>query len=115
MGHKRTTGVAEIFTTSAFRDCDHLQWKLRTLDKPFGFLVLKPSGVRFAEVSFRNYLVTWGYVAGIGIMIRFIWAIYIGIAGAMASRAQWRFGIFAVGLQMAIKLNQVNGFKLALR
>ena len=32
-----------------------LHWKLRTLDKPFGFLVLKPSGVRFAEVSFRNY------------------------------------------------------------
>ena len=26
----------------------------------------------------------------------------------MASRAQWRFGIFAVGLQMAIKLNQVK-------
>ena len=24
------------------------------------------------------------------------------------SRAQWRFGIFAVGLQMAIKLNQVK-------
>ena len=24
----------------------------------------------------------------------------------MASRAQWRLGIFAVGLQMAIKLNQ---------
>ena len=37
-----------------------LQWKLRTLDKPFGFLVLKSSGVRFAEVSFRNYLVNWG-------------------------------------------------------
>ena len=33
-----------------------LHWKLRTLGKPFGFLVLKPSGVRFAEVSFRNYL-----------------------------------------------------------
>ena len=26
----------------------------------------------------------------------------------MASRAQWRFGIFAVGLQMVIKLNQVK-------
>ena len=26
----------------------------------------------------------------------------------MASRAQWRFGIFVVGLQMAIKLNQVK-------
>ena len=26
----------------------------------------------------------------------------------MASRAQWRFEIFAVGLQMAIKLNQVK-------
>ena len=25
----------------------------------------------------------------------------------MASRAQWRFGIFAIGLQMAIKLNPV--------
>ena len=28
------------------------------------------------------------------------------IAGVVASRTQWRFGIFAVGLQMAIKLNQ---------
>ena len=27
------------------------------------------------------------------------------IAGVVASRAQWRFGIFAVWLQMAIKLN----------
>ena len=36
-----------------------LQWKLRTLDRQFRFLVLKPSGVRFAEVSFRNYLVNW--------------------------------------------------------
>ena len=26
--------------------------KLRTLDKPFGFLVLKPSGVRFEEILF---------------------------------------------------------------
>ena len=26
----------------------------------------------------------------------------------MVSRAQWRFGIFAVGLQMTIKLNQVK-------
>ena len=30
------------------------------------------------------------------------------VAGVVASRAQWRFGIFAVGLQMAIKLNQVK-------
>ena len=49
-----------------------LQWKLRTLDKPFVFFVLKLYGVRFAEVSFRNYLVNWGYMAGIGIRIRFI-------------------------------------------
>ena len=38
-----------------------LQWKLRTLDKPFGFLVLKPS---------------WGYMAGIEIRIIFIWVMY---------------------------------------
>ena len=75
-----------------------LEWKLRTLDKPFGFLVLKPSGVRFAEVSFRNYLVNWGYMAGIGITIRFIWVVYSCLAGVVASRAQWRFGIFAVGV-----------------
>ena len=52
-----------------------LRWKLRTLDKPFRFLVLKPSGVRFAEVSFRNYLVNWvvyGLNWVIGIRIRFI-------------------------------------------
>ena len=49
---------------------------VRTLDKPFGFLVLKPSEVRFADVSFRNYLVNWGYMAGIGISIRFIWMMY---------------------------------------
>ena len=35
-----------------------LEWKLRTHDKPFGFLVFKP-GVRFAEDSFRNYFVNW--------------------------------------------------------
>ena len=82
-----------------------LQWKLRTFDKPFGFLVLKPSGVRFAEVSFRNYLVNWGYMAGIGIGIRFIWVMYI--AGWLVGLSvMWRFGIFAVGLQMAIKLNR---------
>ena len=28
------------------------------------------------------------------------------IAGAVASRARWRFGIFAMGLQMAIKLKK---------
>ena len=72
-----------------------LQLKLRTLDKPFGFLVLKPSGVRFAEVSFQNYLVNWRYMAGIGIRIWFDLAAYI--AGVVASRAQWRFGIFAEG------------------
>ena len=27
------------------------------------------------------------------------------IAGVVASRAEWMFGIFTVGLQMAIKLN----------
>ena len=53
-----------------------LEWNLRTLDKPFGFLVLKPSGVRFAEVSFRNHLVNWGYMAGIRIRIRFILVMY---------------------------------------
>ena len=40
-----------------------LRCKLSTLDHPFGLLVLKSSGVRFAEVSFRNYLVVlvvWG-------------------------------------------------------
>ena len=30
------------------------------------------------------------------------------MAGVVASRAQWRFGIFAFGLQMAITLNQIN-------
>ena len=33
---------------------------------------------------------------------------YSCLAGVVASRAQWRFGIFAVGPQMAIKLNQVK-------
>ena len=45
-------------------------------------------------------------MARIGIKIRFIWVVYI--AGIVASRAQWRFGIFAVGLQMAMKLNEVK-------
>ena len=72
------------------------------LDKPFGFLVVKPSGARFAEVSFRNDLVTWGYMAGIGFRIRFLWVMYSW------GRAQWRFEIFSVGLQMAIKLNRVE-------
>ena len=67
--------------------------------------------MRFAEVSFRNYLVTWGcwgYMTSIGIRIIFIWVMYICIAGLVASRAQWRYGIFTVGLHMAIKLNQVK-------
>ena len=33
------------------------------------FFDLKPSGVRYAKVSFRSYLVNWGYMAGIGIRI----------------------------------------------
>ena len=81
-----------------------LQCKLRTRDEPFDFFVLKPSGVRFAEDSFRNYIVDWWYMAGIGIRIRFIWVVY-SIAGVVASRAQWKCGTFAVGLQMAIKFN----------
>ena len=44
-------------------------------------------------------------MAGIWIRIRFIWV----IAGVVVSRTQWRFGIFTVGLQMAMKvLNQVQ-------
>ena len=73
------------------------------LDKPFGFLVLKPSGVRFAEISFRNYFVNWvvhGWNWIRNFRIRFIQV----IAGVVASR----FGIFTVGLQMAIKVNQVK-------
>ena len=35
-----------------------------TLDKQFGFLVLKPSGVQFAEVSFSIYLVRYLGVYG---------------------------------------------------
>ena len=45
-------------------------------DKPFGSLVIKLSGVRFAEVSFRDYLDNWGYIAGIGIRTIFIWDMY---------------------------------------
>ena len=77
---------------------------MRTLDKPFGFLVLKPSGV----FSSRNYLVNLGYMAGIRIRFRFISVMYSCLAGVVASRAQSRFGIFAVGLQMTIKLNRVK-------
>ena len=51
------TGEAGIVTSSVFRELD---WDYSG-NWPFGFLVLKPSGVRFAEVSFRNYLVNWGY------------------------------------------------------
>ena len=47
-------------------------------------------------------------MAGIGIRIQFIWVMYSCLAGVVASSAQWRFGIFAVGLQMAIRLNQVK-------
>ena len=61
-------------------------------DKPFGFPVLKPSGVRFVEVSFRNYLVNGGYK-----LYGCNWG-YLGldlsglcITGVVASRAKWRF------------------------
>ena len=74
-----------------------LDWKLRTLDKPFGFLVLKPSAVRFAEVSFLNI---WLELRS-GLDVHGLY-----IAGVVANRAQWRFGILTgVGLQMAINLN----------
>ena len=63
----------------------------------------KPSGMRFAEVSFRNYLVG-GIWLEMGLRLDLS---RLRIVGVVASRAQWRFGIFAVGLQMAIKLNQV--------
>ena len=48
------------------------------------------------------------YMDGIRIRIRFIWVMYSCLARVVASRAQWMFGIFAVGLQMAIKLNQLK-------
>ena len=48
-------------------------------------------------------------MAGIGIRISLIWVMY---AGVVASRAQWRFGIFAVGLQMTINLNKVLLFTI---
>ena len=45
-------------------------------------------------------------MAGIGVRIGFIWVMYNwGVASG--AQCQWRFGIFAVGLQMAIKLTQV--------
>ena len=47
-------------------------------------------------------------MAGIGIRTRFIWLMYSCLAGIVASRARWRPGTFTVGLQMAIKLNQVK-------
>ena len=47
-------------------------------------------------------------MAGIVTRIRFSSVMYSCLAGVVASRAQWRLGIFAVGLQMAIKLNQVK-------
>ena len=66
-----------------------------TLDKHFTFLVIKLSGVRFAEVSFRNYFVNWVvYMARIRIRIRiriiFLHVLYI--AGPVASGVQWRSG-----------------------
>ena len=36
------------------------------------------------------------------------------IAGVVVSRAQWRFVIFTVGLQMAIKFNQVQSSSINL-
>ena len=56
---------------------------------PFGFLVLKPSGVRFAaEVSFRNYLVNWGYMTRIWITVALLQLSGLcSISGLVASRA----------------------------
>ena len=53
-----------------------------SLDKQFGFFVLKPPGVRFAEVSFRNYLVHWviPYMAELGLGL--------DIAAVVSSRTQ---------------------------
>ena len=74
----KTQGLVSGIATSlaALRRICRCRGTGRSLDKPFGFLVLKPSGVRFAEVSFRNYLVNWEYTVGIGIGIRFIWVMF---------------------------------------
>ena len=82
-----------------------MELQILDLSHKFGFLILEPSGVRFAQISFRNYLVNRGIYGW-----NWEWdQIYLGdiIAGVVASRAQWRFGIFAVGLQMAIKSSQM--------
>ena len=50
------------------------------------------------------FLVVWGFCNLLWLELD-LSGLYI--AGVVASRAQWRFGIFTVGLQMAIKLDQV--------
>ena len=77
-----------------------LQWKFRTFDKPADFLVLKLSRVRFTEVSFRNYLVKW-VVYGIPRLESGL-GLYLSGLHRAGVVAKWRFGVFAVGLQMAI-------------
>ena len=47
-------------------------------------------------------------MARIGIGIIFMWLIYSCSCGFVASGAQCMFGIFAIGLRMAIKLNHVK-------
>ena len=59
-GHTRSTGEAGIATTGNSSGCFccisgirlGLHWKLRTLEKPFGCINLKPFGVQFEKVSF---------------------------------------------------------------
>ena len=59
-GRTRTIGEARVATTGVrlgFSAVSGIRLGLRyignlRLDKPFGFLVLKPSGVRFVVVSF---------------------------------------------------------------
>ena len=44
----------------------------------------------------------------LGIRLALHWKLRTLDYRVVASRAQWRFGIFTVGLQMAMKLNQVK-------
>ena len=61
-GHKRTAGEAGIATIGVSA-ISGINWDY------IGQRGLSPSGVRFVEVSFRNYLVNWvvAYMARIGL------------------------------------------------
>ena len=89
-GHKRTTGQAGMATM--YQCISRIRLGLQGISH---LASLSSSRLGCDSRKFHSELVHWGYMAGIGIRIRFIWVMYSWGCGLVASRPQWRFGIYS--------------------